>query len=100
MAGPARRRLTFGRVPFFFYLLQWITSHLSGMIVTALLGQSLWPFFQHLLTLVTTQPQPEFGGPLWAVYLCWLVSLFAMYPLCRWFAGVKARRREWWLSYL
>jgi uncharacterized membrane protein len=92
--------VTFGRVPFFFYILQWITAHLSGMIVTALLGQSLWPFFQHLLTLVTTQPQPDFGGPLWAVYVCWLVSLLAMYPLCRWFAAIKAQRRDWWLSYL
>ena len=92
--------VTFGRVPFFFYVLQWITSHLSGMVVTAILGGSLWPFFQHLLTLVTTQPQPDFGGPLWAVYLCWSLSLLAMYPLCRWFAAVKARRREWWLSYL
>ena len=98
--GLAGAVVTFGRVPFFFYLLQWITSHLSGMIVTAILGQSLWPYFQHLLTLVTTQPQPDFGGPLWAVYLCWFLSVLAMYPLCRWFAGVRARRRDWWLSYL
>ncbi len=24
----------------------------------------------------------------------------AVYPLCRWFAAVKQRRRDWWLSYL
>jgi len=24
----------------------------------------------------------------------------ALYPLCRWFAKVKAARRDWWLSYL
>jgi hypothetical protein len=23
-----------------------------------------------------------------------------LYPLCKWFAGVKARRKDWWLSYL
>jgi hypothetical protein len=23
-----------------------------------------------------------------------------LFPLCRWFAGVKRRRTEWWLSYL
>jgi hypothetical protein len=22
-----------------------------------------------------------------------------LYPLCRWFAGVKRRRTEWWLRY-
>ena len=30
--------VTFGRVPFFFYLLQWITAHASGIVVTALAG--------------------------------------------------------------
>jgi hypothetical protein len=24
----------------------------------------------------------------------------ALYPLCRWIAGVKARRKDWWLSYV
>jgi uncharacterized membrane protein len=92
--------VTFGRVPFFFYILQWITSHVSGMAVTAIMGRSIAPYFDHLLGMVTTQPQPDFGGPLWVVYVCWLVSLLAMYPLCRWFAAVKARRRDWYLSYL
>ena len=48
----------------------------------------------------SSQPPPDFGGPLWTVYVCWILSLLAIYPLCRWFAGVKARRRDWWLSYL
>ena len=43
---------------------------------------------------------PDFGYPLWVVYLVWIGIVVAIYPLCRWFAGVKARRREWWLSYL
>jgi hypothetical protein len=34
------------------------------------------------------------------VYAMWIVGLILLYPLCRWFAGVKARRRDWWLSYL
>ena len=32
--------VTFGRVPFFFYVLQWLTAHVSGMIVTAVQGKS------------------------------------------------------------
>ncbi len=90
--------VTFGRVPLFFYVLQWLTSHVSGMIVTAVQGKSLDGYFKHLLDFF--QQPPDFGGPLWAVYVCWIVSLIAIYPLCRWFAGVKARRRDWWLSYL
>jgi uncharacterized membrane protein len=92
--------VTFGRVPFFFYALQWITAHLSGIVITAMVGGPLAPYFEHLLLLVSRRPLPDIGGPLWAVYLAWFVSLLLIYPLCRWFAGVKARRRDWWLSYV
>jgi hypothetical protein len=34
------------------------------------------------------------------VYAVWLAVVIAMYPLCRWFAGLKQRRSDWWLSYL
>jgi len=34
------------------------------------------------------------------VYLAWIVVVVSLYPLCRWFAKVKATRRNWWLSYL
>jgi hypothetical protein len=34
------------------------------------------------------------------VYLFWAIGLLILYPLCRWFAALKARRRDWWLGYL
>ena len=35
------------------------------------------------------------------VYLVWLIVVLVGYPICRWYAGVKQRRRDlWWLSYL
>ena len=44
---------------------------------------------------------PEgFGYPLWVVYRCWIGVVLAMYPLCKWFSDLKARRKSWWLSYL
>jgi hypothetical protein len=43
---------------------------------------------------------PDFGYDLWVVYLVWAAIVAGLYPVCRWFAGVKARRRDWWLSYL
>jgi hypothetical protein len=56
-------------------------------------------------------PLPTFGGSresfptdygygLVGVYVCWLFIVVAFYPLCRWFAGVKQRRHDWWLGYL
>lgn len=41
-----------------------------------------------------------FGYDLRVTYLVWALIVLALYPLCRWFAGVKARRRDWWLGYL
>ena len=44
--------------------------------------------------------QAGFGFNLPMVYGVWLAILIALYPAARWFADVKRRRREWWLSYL
>jgi hypothetical protein len=56
-------------------------------------------------------PVPSMGGPpqlfparfgydLWVVYLVWALIVLMLYPVCRWFAEIKARRSQWWLSYL
>jgi hypothetical protein len=34
------------------------------------------------------------------VYLAWALALATLYPACRWFAALKRRRDDWWLSYL
>jgi len=97
--GPARAALvTFGRVPLFFYLLQWPLAHTVAIVANVVAGRP----FDYLFT----QPPAFFNLPwgtgfhLWTVYLCWACIIAIEYPLCRWFAGVKQRRRDWWLSYL
>lgn len=40
------------------------------------------------------------GLGLVGVYVAWLAVLAMLYPLSRWFGGVKARPRDWWLGYL
>jgi hypothetical protein len=45
-------------------------------------------------------PPPGWGFSLPVVYLAWAMVVVAAYPLCRWFAGKKARQRSAWLSYL
>ncbi len=98
--GPLSRIfITFGRVPLFFYVGQWITAHGLAVLAGYLAGQPLaWQFVD---LLARPAPNPgNLGFSLWVVYLCWLLGLLLLYPLCRWFAEVKRRRKDWWLSYL
>ena len=43
---------------------------------------------------------PNYGYELWAVYAVWVAVVLMLYPVCRWYAGLKQRRHDWWLSYL
>jgi hypothetical protein len=90
--------ITFGRVPLFFYLLQWPTAHFISVFVHLAAGKPVgWMFGGQT---VFPNPPPGSGFNLAVVYGCWIVGVILLYPLCKWFAGVKQRRRDWWLSYL
>jgi uncharacterized membrane protein len=90
--------ITYGRVPFFFYVLQWLMAHSLAIIVSLIAGKPT----AHLFSNIGFDPLPPAGTGfgLLTVYALWLLGLILLYPLCRWFSGVKARRREWWLSYV
>jgi len=96
----ARWLVTFGRVPLFFYLLQWLTAHGIGLLLALAAGRYTAYFFQNPMTWFSNGPPQNVGFPLWVVYVAWIAGVLLLYPLCRWFAAVKARRRDWWLSYL
>jgi uncharacterized membrane protein len=96
--GPLGRAVvTFGRVPLFYYLLQWYVIH--GLAVLAGLMRGLpvaWQFSAAALA-----PAPEgWSLSLPGIYVAWAVVLAVLYLPCRWFAGVKARHPGGWLSYL
>ena len=91
--------VTFGRVPLFFYILQWYTSHLIAIVVGLIAGQPVAYQWASPIDKFGGTP-PGIGFRLWVVYICWIAGVLLLYPLCKWFAGVKARRRDWWLSYL
>jgi len=91
--------ITFGRVPLFFYLLQWPTAHLIAIVLHWAFGKPVYWLFQTPLDWFTNPPKGN-GFNLAVVYAAWLAGVLLLYPLCRWFAGVKERRRDWWLSYL
>lgn len=98
--GGAGAVVMFGRVPLFFYLLQWPTAHVAGIAITAVQGKDVAPYFMNVLDLFALRQPPDIGGPLWAAYLLWAGGVVLLYWPCRWFADVKATRRDWWLSYL
>lgn len=104
-AGEPRRRnvlkeglITFGRVPLFFYLLQWPTAHGAGFLLSLAAGKDVGFYFRE--PGPGQQVPPDAGFDLWVVYVAWIAGTLLLYPLCRWYAGVKARRSDWWLSYL
>jgi uncharacterized membrane protein len=90
--------VTFGRVPLFFYLLQWPTAHLISLGLHYAFGKPTWWLFK--TPMDWNNISRDMGFNLVVVYLCWIAGVLLLYPLCKWFAGVKQRRRDWWLSYL
>jgi uncharacterized membrane protein len=96
--------IVFGRVPLFYFVLHFLAAHLASFVLAVVTyGSSAFTFMW--------QPVPSMGGPakafppnfgwdLWVAYAVWIAIVVALYPLCRWFADLKERRRAWWLSYL
>jgi uncharacterized membrane protein len=83
----------FGRVPLLFYVTHLYLLHYTAAPISFMrFGPSAF------------DPPPGHAGsaelPLYAAYAAWLCALLLLYPLCRWFSRLKARRQDWWLSYL
>lgn len=96
-----RPLLVFGRVPLFYYVLHVFVIHLLAVAVCqSRFGGVHWMFESPGLGQYPVTQPPGWPLPLPYVYLCWLVVVVTLYPVCRWFAGLKQRRRDWWLSYL
>jgi uncharacterized membrane protein len=87
--------ITFGRVPFLFYVTHLYLVH--AIAVAAGLAQG---FPGSAMRTIHFQLPEAYGFGLPVVYLAWLGVVAALYPLCRRYAELKARSRAWWLSYL
>ncbi len=95
-----RPALVFGKVPMFYYLLHVPLIHLIALAVCyARYGRVYWMFQSNNLDQFPVTPPPGWGYPLPIIYLIWAIVVIALYPLCRWFAGLKQRRSDAWLSY-
>jgi uncharacterized membrane protein len=96
-----RPALIFGKVPLFFYMLHFLLIHLLAVAVCFIrYGQIHWMFESNGLSEFPITPPPDWGFGLPGNYLTWIFVVVALYPLCVWFAQLKQRRSEAWLSYL
>ena len=94
--------IVFGRVPFFFYGAHLLLAHLIAM------GMSFVRYGARSFLLIAPPSMgsprqlfpADYGFPLWTMYVVWVVVLLLLYPACLWFARLKQRRRDWWLTYL
>ncbi len=81
---------TFGSVPLFYYFMHLVVLRWTSAAI------SFARFGRHALE----PPMLRTGLGLGSAYAAWLLVVLALYPACRWFAGVKARRTVWWMGYL
>jgi len=87
--------VTFGRVPFAFYVMHFFLIHALSVLCGVLQGFPASDFF----TAWFFYPK-DYGLPLLGVYLVWALVLVMSWPWVRFMASLKARRRTWWLSYV
>jgi uncharacterized membrane protein len=85
----------FGRVPFAFYVAHFFLIHLLSVFMGVIQGFTV----HQMMTNYRFYPK-GYGIGLPGVYAVWALVVFLLYPFCCWVASVKARRRDWWLSYV
>jgi len=91
---------TFGRVPFFYYILHLYLIHLIALLFAGLSGFS-WDSYILTTWMTNASALKGFGFPLWVVYAVWIAVILLLYPLCKKFDTYKQSHKEkWWLSYL
>ena len=94
--GPISEALvTLGRAPLAFYISHLYLIHALTIALGIAQGFAAGQFLTHYRFF----PQ-GFGVGLLGVYVIWIVVVIVLYPFCRWVGAVKARRQDWWLSYV
>lgn len=91
---------TFGRVPFFYYILHLFLIHGLALVAAELTG---FGWRSMILTdwVIFVPELKGFGFNLAVVYVVWMLVIVSLYPLCRKFDRYKlAHKEQWWLSYL
>jgi len=101
LKGKAIRVLqTFGKVPFFYYIIHLYLIHLLAMFFAEFSGYD-WQLFILEDWITSSIDMKGYGFSLWLVYAVWIGVVVLLYPLCHKFETYKsANKDKWWLSYL
>lgn len=88
--------ITYGRVPFFFFIL-----HLAVIS----LGSYVWTYISFgkgvNLSFMSAKDWPvEYQPSLWRTYIVWFLLIILLYWPCRWYGQYKAAGKAPWVSYL
>jgi len=100
--GQRHPLVVFGRAPLFYFVLHIPLIHAVALALTWLrYGAAPFLFVPPPSVGTPREVFPaDYGWSLGVVYAVTAAVVLALYPLCRWFARLKQRRRDWWLSYL
>jgi hypothetical protein len=91
---------TFGRVPFFYYILHLYVIHVAAIFAAKITGYS-WQAMIFKAWGVSKVDVTGYGFNLITVYLVWILLIALLYPICKWYDHYKSTHRQyWWLNYL
>jgi uncharacterized membrane protein len=87
-----------GRVPLFYYILHFYLLHLMAVVIFYAKGFGADDIVNPGVPFNFIPPGLGFGLP--GVYLCWILLVAMLYPLCAWYNRFKSTHDYWWLSYV
>ena len=90
----------FGRVPFFYYVLHIPLIHLIFVALSIVRFGTVIPWMTANHPMFNPPPPPGYTYSLAALYAITVLTVTILYFPCKWFADLKARRSDRWLSYL
>jgi len=89
---------TYGRVPFFYFVLHFYLIHIICVVLFFATGHTSKDIIDANVPFLF-RPQ-HFGFSLPVVYAIWLFVVLVLYKPCKWFDHYRRTHTQWWLSYL
>jgi uncharacterized membrane protein len=90
-----------GKVPMFYFALHVVLIHLLALVACGYrYGAVHWVFETPTPDRFPFTQPPGWPAPLPVVYAVWTLVGLTLWPLCRWYAALRARRRGWGTGYV